>query len=143
MKQKLYIVFICIILVGFFIFYQKPKETKVVSINDTKISVILATNQETWEKGLSGTKPLKDHEGMLFIFPESAPYEFWMKDMNYPIDIIWFDENLRIITIKENVDPSSYPQTFVPDAPSRYVLEVKSGTSSKYNFKKNDQLFVE
>lgn len=143
MKQRVFFLVICIIFIGFFVFYQKPKGEKIVSINDIKISVVLANDQEAWEKGLSGTKSLKDREGMLFMFPESALYEFWMKDMRYPIDIIWLDENLQIVTIKENVAPSSYPEIFAPEALSKYVLEVKSGTSQKYNFKKGDQLLVE
>ena len=38
---------------------------------------------------------------MLFIFSQPDFYPFWMKDMKFPIDIIWLDENLQIINIEK------------------------------------------
>ena len=54
-----------------------------------------------------------------------------MKEMNFPIDIIWLDENLKIVAIKENAMTESYPEVFTPSTPARYVLEVPAGFVQK------------
>ena len=55
-----------------------------------------------------------------------------MKDMNYPIDIIWIDQQKVVQYIVADAQPASYPQTtFKPDRAVRYVLEVKAGTAAQ------------
>ena len=76
---------------------------------------------------------------MLFEFAEPDFYGFWMKDMNYPIDIIWLSDDFRVVFIKENASPASYPETFMPSAPARYVLETAAGFSEKNNLKIGDK----
>ena len=61
-------------------------------------------------------------------------YPFWMKNMNFPIDIIWIDENGNIVYRVINADPSSYPKTFTPSASARYVLEIPAYTADDYGF---------
>ena len=52
-----------------------------------------------------------------------------MKDMNYPIDIVWLDKDKKIVYIVKNAPPESYPyETFVPKQDARYVLELPAGT---------------
>ena len=77
---------------------------------------------------------------MLFVFDHPAQYPFWMKDMNFPIDIIWIDENLKVIFIKKNAVPESYPEVFTSPQNSKYVLEVVAGFSDKYNIKIGDKV---
>jgi hypothetical protein len=83
---------------------------------------------------------LAKNEGMLFVFNHPSQHVFWMKDMNFPIDMIWLDENLKIIYFQKNVLPESYPATFGPDQNSLYVLEVNAGFSDKHNLKIGDSL---
>lgn len=80
--------------------------------------------------GLSGQDALANDEGMIFIFDESDMHGFWMKDMKFSIDIIWIDENLRVVHIEEGVSPSTYPESFVPSVDARYVLEVYTGQAA-------------
>ena len=61
------------------------------------------------------------------MFDEAGIYAFWMKDMMFPIDIIWLDEGFRVVAIAENAAPSSFPNLFTPSSPAQYVLEVPSG----------------
>jgi len=70
--------------------------TRYVKIAGQNIKVDLALTPETQEKGLSGRSGLKDDEGMLFVFEKPDKYSFWMKDMNFPIDIIWMGEDMRV-----------------------------------------------
>jgi uncharacterized membrane protein (UPF0127 family) len=92
--------------------------------------------------GLSGHAPLAEDEGMLFIFDEASVYPFWMKDMLFPIDIIWIDANSRISYIESAVTPDTYPKVFAPDAPALYTLEVKSGTAERLGFKIGDAVRI-
>lgn len=110
-----------------------------LSLGGEKIAVDLANTPKSQEKGLSGHKPLALNEGMLFVFPSLGTYGFWMKDMSFPIDIIWFDENQQIVDVWEGATPSSYPQIHSPLIQSKYVLEVSSGFYLKNHLKKGDR----
>ena len=63
------------------------------------------------------------------IFDEKGTYSFWMKDMNFPLDLIYIDETYYIVDIIENKQPCTQEEcnSFVPSAPFKYVLEVKGG----------------
>jgi uncharacterized membrane protein (UPF0127 family) len=70
----------------------------------------------------------------VFIFDTAEKWSFWMKDMNYPIDIFWLDENGVVVHIEESVSPDTYPtQSFVPPVPALYVIETKAGFAQENN----------
>lgn len=106
----------------------------------TTIRVTIASTSAERERGLSGKTFLATDEGMLFIFDHSEPYGFWMPDMNFAIDIIWIDSDWRIVDVKENATPMSYPTVFTPHAPARYVLEVDANLARTWGWKKGVQL---
>ena len=155
-------VFIVIVflVIGFFLITNINIWTSNVKIKDFNINDVnyikiagkiikteLALTPETQEKGLSGRKELKEDESMLFVFNHMDKYSFWMKDMNFPIDIIWLapfrngdEKDLRIVYIKENAMPESYPEAFIPKEDSMYVLEVFSSFSEKNNLKEGDKV---
>lgn len=108
-------------------FSQTPVFNKEIILGEQSIYVAISDTALTRAKGLSNTAPLKENQGMLFIFNEPDHYSFWMKEMKYPIDIIWFGENKKIVYMKENVDPNTYPRGFTPDDVVLYVLEVPAG----------------
>ncbi len=116
------------------------KSIQFVKIARQMIKVDLALTETQQEQGLSGRKSLADDAGMLFIFPQPSKYFFWMKDMNFPIDMIWFDENFKVIYIKKDALPSSYPKSFGPNVDNRYVLEVSANFSEKNNLKVGDKV---
>ncbi len=93
-------------------------------------SVEVAKEKAERVKGLSGREALLKGEGMLFVFEVSDRHGFWMKDMKFPLDIIWIDDNKRVVHIEESVDPNTYPKTFYPEQDSRYVLEIGAGLSA-------------
>ena len=94
-------------------------------------------------RGLSNREYLSYNEAMLFVFPDAGMHGIWMKDMRFPIDIIWLDEQQMVITIESNVSPDSYPTVFNPVTPAKYVVEVNAGWAmqneveikTKLNFK--------
>ncbi len=77
---------------------------------------------------------------MFFVFENSGNYNFWMKDMNFPIDILWIDQDYKIIGIKKSIATSTYPETFGSEYYSRYILELSSGFSDKNNIKIGDKI---
>lgn len=91
------------------------------------------------EKGLSGHKPLLSNEGMFFVFEKPDKYGFWMKNMSFPIDIVWFTSDLRVNHIEKSVSPETYPKVFTPETESLYVLEISAGQSDELNLKIGDQ----
>ncbi len=106
-------------------------DTKTVTIGNAEIMAEVAQSDEKRALGLSGRQSLEKEEGMLFVFPNDREHGIWMKDMQFPIDIIWIDSAKQIIHIKKNVQPESYPETFRPGSPARYVLEIPAGTSEE------------
>lgn len=113
---------------------------KYIKIAGNIIKVDLALTEKDQNQGLSGRVGLKDDEGMLFVFDTPDKYSFWMKDMNFPIDIIWVSSDFKVIYIKKDATPESYPMAFTPDKDALYVLEVKSFFSEKNNLKIGDKL---
>ncbi len=145
MKNFLSFGIVIVFLVGlFFLTWQefrvfRPANIKIVKIAGTEIIVDVANTPKARTQGLSGRASLKEDEGMLFIFDSSGIYTFWMKDMNFPIDIIWINQNLEVVYIKKNATPESYPATFGPEENALYVLEVVSGFSETHNLKLGDE----
>ncbi len=108
-----------------------PKAT----INNQTFNIVIAKDSKEKEIGLSDKKDLADNEGMLFLFETSDYYSFWMKNMKFPIDIIWLDQNQQIVSIQENATPCTEQDCsgYVPVSPARYVLEVNAGFSQRYH----------
>jgi uncharacterized membrane protein (UPF0127 family) len=123
-------------------FFEKTNnsEIKYAKIAGQTIKVTLATTLLEQERGLSGKEILKEDEGMLFVFQKPSKNYFWMKDMKFSIDIIWIDENFRVIYLEKGVSPESYPLAFGPKENSKYVLEVLAGFSEKNNLKEKDSV---
>jgi len=115
---------------------------KKIIIGNRVIKVENAKSVMEKQKGLSGRNFMRTNNGMLFIFSQSDYYSFWMKDMKFPIDIIWIDENLRIINIEKNITPDTFPKKFIPQLPAKYVLEVNGGWSDKNEIKEGVNIKV-
>ena len=95
----------------------------VMDIGEIPLRVEIADTEEERTKGLSGRKDFKTANGILFVFDKPDYHGVWMKDMNFPIDIIWIDENLTVIGVDKGVAPNTYPKTFRPSRPALYVVE--------------------
>ncbi len=79
-----------------------------------------------------GREKLEDKRGMLFIFPVEGQHGFWMKNMRFPLDIIWINREDMIVDIKEDVPVcKDICLPLYPQKPALYVLEVKAGFSRK------------
>lgn len=104
-----------------------------IVIGTTTVSVELAVSDDEKTKGLGGRTSLDDNKGMLFVFDEPSYPAMWMKDMIFPIDIAWIDSDFKIVDIQKNVSPNTYPQSFQPQSPSKYVIELPAGFFDTHN----------
>ncbi len=109
-----------------------------LKIGSVFVEVESVSDSSAQARGLSGREGLGENKGMLFIFPKSGIYPFWMKDMKFPIDIVWISEFGRVVHIKHNATPESYPDLFVSEDLAKYVLEVPTGFAEKHNLMPGD-----
>ena len=130
-----------ILLVGIGIALQQQKEhtiqpnplqnsglqERTLTVGNTVLQVEIAETPQQQKIGLSHRKSLKQGRGMLFIFNTDGKHSIWMKDMQFPIDIVWIDVAMRVVHIEQTVTPETYPKPFRSPTPARYVLEVPAG----------------
>lgn len=119
-----------------------PVKDMKLAIGETIIPVEVAWTTEELYRGLSGRQSLPENQGLYFIFPFPYQIGIWMKDMKFPIDIIWIDSNNKITTIKENVLPDTYPQVFKSEGKTRFVLEVNDGFVKSHGIKVGDEVRI-
>lgn len=102
-----------------------------VSVGSSVFSSAVVTSEADQERGLGGTDSLGDRDGMLFVFDTDGPHPIWMKDMNYPIDIVWLSASKEVVTVTSDVSPQTYPKLFAAQKPARYVLEIPAGAAAR------------
>ena len=96
------------------------------------VHALMADAADKMELGLSYRDSIADDAGMLFKFDIVGTYEFWMKDMKFPLDIVWVGENKRVVGIVAKLSPETYPNIFAPSAPILYALEINAGAAEKF-----------
>jgi len=130
---------IALIALSFILVLEKTKKTpEELSIwhDDQKVLILEVVNTpEKRHLGLSGRESLATDRALLFIFDKPDKYGIWMKDMNFPIDIIWLDQNFEVVNFKKSVAPATYPTVFKPATPALYVLETNSGFIDEVDLK--------
>lgn len=134
-------ILLLVIIVG-----RNNSETKTkVSANNKTFSVFVAKSDIEKQVGLSSKEKIAESQGMLFLFDKPDYYSFWMKEMKFPIDIIYIDNN-KVTTVISNVKPPSKPEDltiYQPKAKSDMVLEVNAGLAQKYNIKEGTTIKIE
>lgn len=107
--------------------------------NGKLIALERVSTPESLRQGLSGRPSLASNKGMLFVFETADKHCFWMKNTLIPLDIIWLDASRQIVHIEENVQPSTYPDSFCPARPALYVIEINAGAAKQHNLKLGQQ----
>lgn len=157
MKFSSYLILFGIIflLIGFYFVRQnnyknnqlplREMNNKVI-INNSVFKVILATTSAQMTRGLSGRPNLPVDYGMLFIFAKPDRHNFWMYDMNFPLDILFILNN-EVTGVYENLPPASpgdkNPPLYGGDVVSDMVFEINAGLAKKYNIKVGDNIKFE
>jgi len=113
-----------------------------VELGGNRFSVEIADTQETQQLGLMFRDSMPADHGMLFIFPNEAPRSFWMKNTRIPLDIMYFDKELKLVSLSADTPPCkvsrcpSYPSI----APAKYVLELNAGSAAALGIAVGDKL---
>ncbi|MFY9271094.1 MAG: DUF192 domain-containing protein [Candidatus Manganitrophaceae bacterium] len=114
---------------------EKPPAHRLLTFpSGTKINAEVADTPETRARGLMFRETLPPGGGMLFIFQEPRPQIFWMKNCQFPIDILWLDSEKKIIFVSEKTPPCKAdpcPNYGPTDKNALYVIEVASGFFQK------------
>lgn len=119
----------------------KNLEGNNVCFENTCFTVELAITPEEKAQGLMFIEELDENSGMLFIFDEEDYYPFWMKNTLIPLDLIWIDENYRVVHIYENAQPCDDTCKIIqPNEKAKYVLEINAGISDRINLNEGDVL---
>ena len=104
-----------------------------MEIGGAAFTVDLAITQEERSQGLSGRPSLDAGMGMLFVFEEPALLRFWMRDMNFPLDMVWIGSDCTVVDVTQNApvppeDQAAYQlPLYSPRSPAQYVLELNAG----------------
>jgi uncharacterized protein len=117
-----------------------------VTVNGLVLVADISATNEQWTKGLSLKEGLAENQAMLFVFDNEAEHTFWMKDMKFPIDIIWIDSDKTIVHIEHNLQPCSSGilcPRYKPNDDSLYVLETLGGFAEKYGIVKGTRVNFE
>lgn len=153
MKKILLVYLLLIISVGVlalmrgnFSFPNNPFKKSEVIINNKTFTVDLAKSEKEKMTGLSGRNSIDENSGMLFIFSKKDTYSFWMKDMKFPIDIIFIDSDKVVDVIQNATIPTTKNVALLPiykgTSPSNYILEIKAGAAQKYKIKIGDKVTI-
>lgn len=116
---------------------QNPGAVTQVSINNKTFTVELAITADQQARGLSGRDEIPANQGMLFVFKPAQKTSFWMKDMKFPLDIVWI-HNQKIVDISRNLPPPSTDTstkdlpTYSPSEAVDYVLEINAGQATYF-----------
>jgi len=116
-----------------------------VELGGKTFGVEIADTQEKQALGLMFRENMPDDEGMIFVFPNEAPRSFWMKNTRISLDIMYFDKDLKMVSISADTPPCrvsrcpSYPSI----KPAMYVLELNAGKASELGVGPGDKLTIE
>jgi hypothetical protein len=115
-----------------------------VELKGQRFSVEVADDLEKQALGLMFRTSLPEDHGMLFIFPREAPRSFWMKNTRFPLDIMYFSGDLRLVSVAANAQPCRVEQcpAYPSAGPARYVLELTAGKASELGLVPGDVMVL-
>ncbi len=117
------------------------ENNKKICFKEICVNVEIVDSEDSRARGLMFREVLPEKSGMLFIFPGDGVYSFWMKNTLIPLDIIWLDNDFKVVHIKSFVPPcrSFDCPSYNPGLEARYVLEVNAGFSLFNRIEINDK----
>ncbi len=117
-----------------------------VTVAGERFSVEIADDDATRAQGLMFRDEMADDHGMLFVFPNERPRSFWMKNTRIPLDIIYLDGDLEVVSISADTPPcrsrSGRCPSYPSDAPAQFVLEINGGLAAELGLEPGDRIEV-
>ena len=118
-----------------------------IKIDDIILSVMIADTEANMARGLMFEEKLPYDKGMLFVFDKPETRSMWMLNMQFNIDVIWFDDNGNVVSIDRNVPPCMTTveifvckENGVSSDNAQYVLEVTAGFVDKFEITEDSKL---
>ena len=113
-----------------------------VELKGQRFDIEIVSDDASRARGLMFRDSMAADHGMLFTFDDTQPRVFWMKNTRIPLDILYFDNNYKLVSVQQRVPPCrSDPCAQYPSAgPAQYVLELNGGTADRLGVKPGDQL---
>ena len=143
-KSHISLIAVFILVVIGWIVFNNNSFSEQICIEKTCFNVEIADTDEKKILGLGNRDFLEEKEGMLFPYPEKSAPGFWMKDMRFPIDIIWINLEMKVSGIIKDFQPCESNElcpVVYPDEEIIYVLEINSGLSERYGIKKENIVY--
>jgi len=141
-KTILILIFSLVLLLLFFGISQNRKQCQ-VCFNDYCFKAEIAQTFSQRAKGLMFREGLRRNQAMLFVFKTEGKHNFWMKNVFFPLDIIWIDVNKKVVFISPNNQPcvnNSKCFAIQPKQKAKYVLEINGGMAKEIGIKTGSQL---
>lgn len=115
-----------------------------VTLHGHRFSTELALDDASREHGLMDRTKLAADHSMLFVFPDSEPRYFWMKNTLIPLDILYFDKDRKLVSVADNVPPCKADpcKTYSSYGDAKYVLELAGGTVKATGIQVGDELTI-
>jgi uncharacterized membrane protein (UPF0127 family) len=121
-----------------------------IKIDEVVLKVQIADTEPRRVRGLMFQEELPYDHGMFFVFEQPGNYSLWMLNMQFPLDMIWFDKDRKIIHIETNVPPCKSALETVTctgtsvssDEETLYILEVTAGFVEKFGITENSTLDI-
>ena len=122
-----------------YVFFRPVSTTQIV-IGGVTLNLEIAATAADQQKELSDRTSMAPDHGMLFVFDSEGNWGFWMKDMRFPLDIIWFDSQRDAVFIEQALLPCTLQDcpVYTPPVKAMYVLEVNAGLVRAYNISLGD-----
>ncbi len=135
-----------ILIIVFMCFWFLKNKMKIVKIcfNEHCFLAEVAKTKAQRTKGLMFRESLASDRAIFFVFEEPGFYNFWMKNCKIPLDIIWLDENQKVVAIKSNCQPCGKGDcpSIQPGVSAKYVLEIKAGLASQIGLVENSTFSI-
>ncbi|MFC2167849.1 DUF192 domain-containing protein [Acidobacteriota bacterium] len=132
----------CLLALTFGFLWSNVTHIRIFFPDGKTIFADLVKSEEDRARGLMFRKTINEDQGMLFVFEAEGRYSFWMKNMNFSIDILWLDNQKRIVHLERDVPPCKKEPcpSYAPALPAKYVLELKAGSIEKRKLKLYDRI---
>ena len=155
--QALIPITIAAVIIGVIGMLTLPSDSKLESVefprgtilvDNIALEVQIADSEPRRVRGLMFQEELPLDQGMIFVFKEPGLYSLWMLNMQFPLDMIWFDKDGNVVHIEKNVPPCKTVveitacQSVVPDGEASYILEVTTGFVELNNINKDSKLTI-
>lgn len=135
---------VLITLFSLWYYSQHPLQTT-VAVRNTNFFVDVAITAKEKEIGLGNRESLAKDRGMLFVYDHKEVFPFWMKNMRFPIDILWIEDK-TIVDITKNIPPpasrTEQLPIYHPSVPVDKVLELPVGTVDRVNIIIGDKITI-